>query len=402
MSDIFVQLDPSILPRKWQARALEHWAKELRGIVRVVTGGGKTVFSYLCLERFFAEYPDGRAIIVVPTLSLLDQWFVDICDATDLNESDVACYSGGSRPDEPRQINIIVLNTARQLSKSLSQWGPTFLIVDECHRAGAIENSRALDGFHEATLGLSATPKRETDEGFESRIVPALGQIIYAYDYPEARFDGVIVDFELVNVETSLDTSDLNRLAALYRRRDDFIRSYRDKFDSEKLYRIASRKITRSAEHAMRIPWAVKLALQHQSERVIVFHERVTSLGRITELLSELGQNSVTYHSRLSESHRRDNLRLFRRGMVSILVTCRALDEGTNVPEANVAIIAQSTSSTRQRIQRLGRVLRPAVEKRHAVVYTLYTGEEQQTRLAAEAYGLEGVAEVVWKRGSFQ
>ena len=150
----------------------------------------------------------------------------------------------------------------------------------------------------------------------------------------------------------------------------------------------------------MRVPWAVKLALSHRDERVIVFHERVASLGRISDLLSEHGQNSVSYHSNLSESHRRDNLRLFRRGMVNILVTCRALDEGANVPEANVAIVAHSTSSTRQRIQRLGRVLRPASGKDRATVYTLYAGKEQQQRLAEEAADLEGVADVVWKRGT--
>ena len=135
---------------------------------------------------------------------------------------------------------------------------------------------------------------------------------------------------------------------------------------------------------------------------MIIFHERVASLGRITDLLAEFGQNSVAYHSYLSESHRRDNLRLFRRGMVNILVTCRALDEGANVPEANVAIVAHSTSSTRQRIQRLGRVLRPAPGKTHAVVYTLYTGEDQQKQLAEEAANLEGVAKIVWKRGAVQ
>ena len=397
-----MQREPSIIPRRWQTEALEVWAEELRGIVRVVTGGGKTVFSYLCLERFFVEYSDGRAIIVVPTLALLDQWFVDICDATDLDESDVTCYSGGFRPEKPNRINLLVINTARQFCRELSETGPTILIVDECHRAGAAENSRALDGCHEATLGLSATPERESDEGFESRIVPALGPIIYAYDYREAKADGVIVDFDLVNVEIGFHTDDINRLPILYGKKDDLVRRHGDLTGSERLHEVASRKIARSAEHAVRVPWAVKLALHHHGERVIIFHERVASLDKITGLLSDLGQNSVAYHSRLSESHRRDNLRLFRRGMVSILATCRALDEGANVPEANVAIVAQSTSSTRQRIQRLGRVLRPATGKKRATVYTLYTGIEHQMRLADEASGLEGVAEVVWKRGAVQ
>ena len=397
-----MELDRSIVPRRWQAEAVDVWAKELRGIARVVTGGGKTVFSYLCLEKFFAEHSDGRAIIVVPTVALLDQWFVDVCDATDLDESEVTCYSGGSRPERPSRINILVLNTARRVSRELSELSPTILIVDECHRTGAIENSRALEGFHEAALGLSATPEREADDGFESRIVPILGPIIYAYDYLQARDDGVIVDFDLVNIQIALDGDDVNRLPILSEKRDRLVRRQGDPSELQRLQEVASKKIAGSAEYAMRIPWAVKLALYHRGERVIIFHERVASLGRITDLLAEFGQNSVAYHSHLSESHRRDNLRLFRRGMVNILVTCRALDEGANVPEANVAIVAHSTSSTRQRIQRLGRVLRPAPGKTHAVVYTLYTGEDQQKQLAEEAANLEGVAKIVWKRGAVQ
>ena len=397
-----MELDRSIVPRRWQAEAVDVWAKELRGIARVVTGGGKTVFSYLCLEKFFAEYSDGRAIIVVPTVALLDQWFVDVCDATDLDESEVTCYSGGSRPERPSRINILVLNTARRVSRELSELSPTILIVDECHRTGAIENSRALEGFHEAVLGLSATPEREADDGFESRIVPVLGPIIYAYDYLQARDDGVIVDFDLVNIQIALDGDDVNRLPILSEKRDRLARRRGDPSELQRLQEVASKKIASSAEYAMRTPWAVKLALYHRGERVIIFHERVASLGRITDLLAEFGQNSVAYHSYLSESHRRDNLRLFRRGMVNILVTCRALDEGANVPEANVAIVAHSTSSTRQRIQRLGRVLRPAPGKTHAVVYTLYTGEDQQKQLAEEAANLEGVAKIVWKRGAVQ
>ena len=258
-----------------------------------------------------------------------------------------------------------------------------------------MENSRALEGNHKATLGLSATPERESDKGFESIIVPSLGPIIYVYDYPQAKSDNVIVDFNLVNIGIELEQNDVDRVLSFSKA----------KYGPSKelvLHDVAAGDTVAFAEYAMRIPWAVKLALLHRHERVIIFHERVASLGKISNLLAEYGQNSVTYHSRLSEAHRRDNLRLFRRGMVNMLITCRALDEGANVPEANVAIIAHSTSSTRQRIQRLGRVLRPATGKDNAIVYTLYSGADQQNRLAAEAASLEGIAAVIWKQGIFQ
>ena len=159
----------------------------------------------------------------------------------------------------------------------------------------------------------------------ESRIVPALGPIIHSYDYLEAKADEVIVDFKLINVEIGLDHDDVNWIPMLSGEGDGLARRNADPSEGQRLHEVASRKIARSTEHAMRVPWAAKLALCHRGERVIIFHERVVSLERITNLLSKFGQNSVAYHSQLAESHRRDNLRLFRRGMVNMLVTCRAL-----------------------------------------------------------------------------
>ena len=380
--------------------ALQVWDREHRGVVRVVTGGGKTVFSYLCMERFFDEHADGRAIVVVPTLALLDQWFVDICDATSLEGSEVECYAGHFRPAQPGRVNILVINSARNLVKDLSKIGPTILIVDECHRAGTVENSRALEGFHQATLGLSATPQRDADDGFETFVAPALGPIVHSYSYRDAKVDGVIVDFNLVNIKISVDNDDgLQHPPAASVRGGRHPKHLGDALRDGFLRRADPKRLKGQVEHAMRIPWAVKIALSHRDERVIIFHERVQSLGKITDLLSKCGQNSVAYHSQLSESHRRDNLRLFRRGEINILVTCRALDEGANVPEANIAIVAHSTSSTRQRIQRLGRVLRPARGKEYSTVYTLYAHEEQQKLLAEEAAGLEGLVGIDWKTG---
>ena len=81
-----------------------------------------------------------------------------------------------------------------------------------------------------------------------------------------------------------------------------------------------------------------------------------------------------------------------------MLVTCRALDEGFNVPETELGIIAASTATHRQRIQRLGRVVRPAKDKTSASIYTLVaTGPEIQ-RLKEEEAPLESIATVTWSR----
>jgi superfamily II DNA or RNA helicase len=396
-----MKLSPRIKPRSWQRHALTLWIDGFRGIVRVVTGGGKTVFAYLCMQSFLEKFPDGRITILVPTLALLDQWLVDLTESFEIAEDEVGCFHGNSRPTDTFAINIMTLNTGRLAAPRLfdGESRPALLIVDECHRAGSSENARALEGAYAATLGLSATPERERDDGFDSKIVPALGPLIFEYAYGEASKDRVIVDFDLINVEVTAEGDQFLTMTSLGARIDRLHGASQHGLSEEREKAVLAITLAK-AETALRAPWAVKLVLAHRDQRVIVFHESVDSAERIADLLQKCGQNAVVYHSQMSDSHRRDNLRLFRRGMVNVLVTCRALDEGANIPEANVAIVARSTSSTRQRIQRLGRVLRPAPGKEHAIVYTLFRGDEERGRLHLEETDLVGIAAVHWKKGS--
>ena len=87
---------------------------------------------------------------------------------------------------------------------------------------------------------------------------------------------------------------------------------------------------------------------------------------------------------------------MYRRGLFDVMVSCRSLDEGTNVPETTVAIVASSTSSHRQRIQRLGRVLRPAPDKTGATVLTIYATPTEGKRLREESEKLSGIALTTW------
>jgi superfamily II DNA or RNA helicase len=91
-------------------------------------------------------------------------------------------------------------------------------------------------------------------------------------------------------------------------------------------------------------------------------------------------------------------LKDYRTDRVEVLVTCRALDEGFNVPETQLRIIAASTATRRQRIQRLGRIVRPSPGKQTATIYTLVAAKPEIARLKEEEELLEGVASIVWSR----
>lgn len=99
----------------------------------------------------------------------------------------------------------------------------------------------------------------------------------------------------------------------------------------------------------------------------------------------------------MDERIRKIVLRKYQDSEIRILVSCRALDEGLNVPETDVGIIASSTSSSRQRIQRLGRILRRSGKDHTACLYYLYIGSsnEEQELLADINQELAGVIPVL-------
>lgn len=386
-------------PRDWQTRALSAWAVARRGIVKVVTGGGKTVFAQMCLSDFFAEVRDGQALIVVPSLSLLDQWWVALQDESDVPAHDIGLLSGQDKCTGNERIIIAVINSSRDFTERFSSGRRVFLIVDECHRAGSPKNARALLGTFVATLGLSATPEREYDEGFDEHVAGRLGPVIYEYSYIDASRDGIICPFSLTNVRVSLLPDEDQQYRAYTRSIARLLRAADEGQPRDGLDRLLQRRAAVTANATRRIPVAAKLVELHRGERAVVFHERIGAANNILAILRARGHRATAYHTQIGPAVRRDNLRLFRKGLFDALVCCRALDEGMNVPEASVAVIASSTASERQRIQRLGRILRTAAGKESAAVYTLFATTEERRRLVREEASLTGVASVSWLEG---
>jgi superfamily II DNA or RNA helicase len=386
-------------PRKWQEEAFDGWVEQgCSGIAHVVTGAGKTRFAEMCIAHFMSGNPNGHVVILVPTVALLDQWYVDLSEDLGLEDEEIASYSGRAKPQSPRPVNVVVMNTGREVAPRLSAERPTLLIVDECHRAAPSQNARALRGEHQATLGLSATPHREYDRGLEEVLIPRLGPIFFSYDYADARRDGVITEFSLLNISVPLQPDEQKRYDSLTHRVGKAMRVVQaGEEDREKLKRLLRMRASVSGGALLRVPVSVNVAMKHRGRQMVIFHERIPAAEEIAEILGARGLTATIYHSKISDVVRRDNLRLFRRGAFQVLVSCRALDEGVNVPEAEVGIIASSTASSRQRIQRLGRVLRPARGKDRALVVTLYATAVERQRLETEAESLDAASEVKWQ-----
>lgn len=380
---------PKLPLRNWQNEAMARWLAEgHRGIVSVVTGGGKTVFALSCIDRL---RPD-TSLVIVPTLALMDQWWAEAAAFFDLELDEVHILKGKSNI-RTGTINLAVLNTAAKLAER-DRLPPCLLIVDECHKAASEQFRASLSLPHIATLGLSATPERQYDDGLNEVLVPALGPIIYEYTYRDALRDGVIVPFNLRNVVFELEEERQVEYGKLTRRIAVALNKYgADAPETVALYLKRSRVMNLSME---RVRIALRLIASHRGKRVIVFHEDIEACNLIHHVLVDNKIAAGIYHSKLTVRQRAAMLNSYRRGDIDVLVTCRALDEGFNVPETEIGIVAASTATRRQRIQRLGRVLRPASGKDGALIYTLVATGPEVTRLKQEEEDLEGVASVTW------
>ena len=385
-------------PRDWQNIAIQSWIdKKYRGIAKVVTGGGKTFFALMCAKQILEINSNIRFFIVVPTVALRDQWCLDAVEDLNVSRDEIFLNGIDKKVKTSHKFVIIVINSARKKVHQITKDGDWMLIVDECHRAASEKNRMAISGDWFATLGLSATPERQYDDWFKQYLKPVLGDFIANYDYVRAKKDGVISDFKLRNYllptteEEEEQLRSINRSIAI-----EYSRIKRlNLTESPKLMNLLLKRSRFSQSLKFRIPLAVKIAEDFIGKKMIIFHESIEKANQITRLLDKKGFRVTAYHSKLSPMEKLSNLDFFRQGIKDVLVTCKALDEGLNVKDAEVGIIVASTKSIRQRIQRMGRVLRSSDDKEFATVVTLYSHSEKSV-LIDEAKKFRDVAEIIW------
>lgn len=378
----------------WQSEAVTRWERgdsdgPFRGTLEVFTGGGKTLIALACAVRAAQKEPSPKLAIVVPTEALARQWIDMVARFTTVNRADIGLLGAGGQDSlQTHRVLVCVLNTAAQRLPEMSHAVPALmLIVDECHRAGAPIFSKVLDTVARFRLGLSATPDREeTDEAgepldFDEQILgQALGRIVYRFTLGDARAAGWLPDYEIHHHgvtlfgeerSTYLDLSrqvdevveELSRLGIdpisarrMQQRRDDvgqlaaaYLRATSRRKDL--LYRAAER--TRIAVILVR-----RALARNTPPRILLFHERVAEADELFARLQASVPNLAIEHSLLPDAERIKAMQGFRSGQINVLVSVKSLIEGIDVPDADIGISVASSSSVRQRIQSLGRVLR--------------------------------------------
>lgn len=390
----------SVELRAWQTEAITRWlANGRRGVFEVTTGAGKTICAIACIEKFWEYRDTGHVVILVPSIALADQWYINLETHLGSLPGGIEVYGAGRKPARPSAINIMVVNTGREWAPRITQQSATFLIADECHKYASPANARALAGRHLATLGLSATPRRQYDSRFEEYVVPRLGPVIFEYGLVAAQRDSILVEPTIINVGIDL-SDDEQEVDDAQSRRIGVLSSQvtRGAVSQHALERALFQRANARRNAIARLSAAAYLLNAHRNDTCIVFHETIQGAEALRELLAVRKHRVTIYHSKLGSDLRRDNLRLFMEGTFDVLVACRAIDEGFDFPRARIAVIASGSKSIRQRIQRIGRVLRSAPDKEDAIIYTIYLNDlEEEALLQADAK-LGDSFDIRWQR----
>ncbi len=400
---------------RWQKEAKKvWWENNGKGIVKVVTGAGKTIFALSLVSDLFNSeaYREGslRVIIIVPTTVLLDQWLIEAMDKLHIPRKKIGIFCGKEKENvRDKNILIYVVNSARRHLKEhyekYFKHEDLFLIADECHRYGSKENSKIFEIPFSYTLGLSATPERYGDYGFEEKLIPNLGNVIYTYTYSDALREGIIPPYKIVKLMVRLtpqeefayqeltgkiskltksliseyseleEASRINfvkQLSKIYEKtHDELIKRYIILLNQRK----SIIHLSKSKLYALK--WLFDEGKLHR-EKVLIFHERIEIAEYISKYLRKNMLAVGMYHSKMSVKERLENISQFRDGRVNILIACRALDEGFDIPAAETGIIVAGTSSVRQWIQRMGRILRKSPLKEFSKIYVIFVENLEQ------------------------
>lgn len=404
---------------RWQEECLRAWEDQgYRGIAHVVTGAGKTVLALSAMDAFLKKHPDGCVRIVVPTIPLAQQWETAITHHMRDAARRPGFFWGSSRDDSLTPILIYVINSAREalsrhVRRSFSLGQHVLLICDECHHYQSPQNRRIFDFVDSsyartpqyACLGLSATP---FGGGEDEVLIHGLGPVIYRYDFQAASRDGIISPFCVCETAVSFLPAEKDRYDELSR--EIFLclqkiwKAHPDwKALSPAAFRKAVARVARAAKMDPANPCAAYLLKSFErkavvnlaesrlrcclslvkrlpeTSRILIFCERIEQAEEMVRLLrfNHAGRCAL-YHSKMAREARIRNMTEFREGAARILVSCRCLDEGVDVPDANIGIVLSGASVSRQRIQRMGRILRRAEGKAAACLYYLYIRESTE------------------------
>lgn len=359
-------------PRFYQQEAIDAWKQAgKRGLILLPTGTGKSYVAQMAMQE-----TQRSALVVAPTIDLMNQWYQVLTSAFQIP---VGLLGGGYH-----EIEDVTVSTYDSAHRHMDRLGQRFglMIFDEVHHLpGPTYMYAAECCIAPFRLGLTATLERP--DGRHEVLYEVLGPVVYQRSIRELKGD-YLAEYEIERIEVELDPEEF---AAYTEARETYRRFVREKgirfggpqgwgqFIAVSSRSKEGRQAMKAFQTARRLALSAPSKLRdlegllrlHKDDRVIIFTNDNASVYRISRsfLLP-----AITHQTDAKE--RKELLNRFNDGTYRCLVTSRVLNEGVDIPEANVGIVLSGTGSVREHVQRLGRILRKAPDKR-ARLYEIVT-----------------------------
>lgn len=407
-------------PRDYQVLALDAWkANGCQGFFAMATGTGKTVTALNCLLDYYNEHGRYRCLVLVPTLSLVEQWvrelrkfnFTNIVKISSKERSwkdDITRITASSYLDE--KSSFVVISTYASFAKTaIIAWleelpSDTLVIADEAHNLGSPLLIQAMNRLPlKMRIGLSATAKRQFDHignAAINRYFRISDKYTFEYSMKEAIYKNVLCHYVYYPHVVRLNESEMEDYSILSHKIAKFYNPETDTFDDDPIltallikrkriiHKAASKvfEFERIINNLYKEKGTLKYTMVYAPEGVspsddiyyaaiddqdFVEEDNLPMINIYTKLVSQVNDKITVEQFTAKDNDRGRILEDFTNGTTQVLVAMKCLDEGIDVPRAENAIFISSTGNPRQFIQRRGRILRTHPDKPRACIHDL-------------------------------
>ena len=415
-------------PREYQKTAFENWKNnKQKGLFAMATGTGKTITSLNCLFEIYQRKGYYKAIILVPTITLVNQWelecrkfrFSNITKVYSKNltwrdEVERILFNEKYRTDKEPKISYIIISTYASYAREkvfniLNGFDKKrlLLIADECHNMGSGSLVKRLKDIpYLRRIGLSATPERQFDDEGNEKLRKFFGSeenYTYEYSMEEAINKGVLCKYMYYPHLVRLTQEEMDAYVELSFRIAKYFNFDKGCFDDIdeklKMLLLARKRIVHKAERKLdafrdiiekryQTKGNLKYTLVYvpegnmpdyiggnddfdRSEDIGDDNDAEHLINQYTQVVTEVDDHITVRKFVSGQKDREEILSDFADGKLQVLTSMKCLDEGVDVPRSELAIFCSSTGNPRQFIQRRGRVLRTHPDKKMAELHDL-------------------------------
>ncbi len=383
---------PMLLTPLWnhQRRALEAWtAGGMKGVLEMATATGKTLVGLAAAQKLYELHGRLHVRVMAHSRALLDQWRREAIDKLGFIGDPQADYRS---PLAYSDRFVIEFSTVQKVSRNPRAFPTDLLIVDEVHHSAGREFRNIFSVPCRWKMGLSATVEGAEREKVLDRL---LGRTVFTYTLKDARDEGVVPEFALLVHTTYLEIAEdrefreISRqilrllglinaqhqkiILALSNRRFGRFSSLADFVRLMKASRYTRHEVPEEWRQLLGLVYARRLIIHRSApkteqaaalirrigdrKKCVVFSMDITTCDRLYDAVRE-SVPAFRVHSRLTRGEVRQALADFRRCRAGVLIAPRMLDEGIDVPDAEIGINVASAKTQLQLVQRMGRILR--------------------------------------------